>query len=140
MGGMRRTFARVLVGAVLLVGVAVPAQATAPAATLRVAEPRELQVGDRAALSVTLTLPAQAGAPLLLTQSVEGEALEVVRGRLLRSDARDPQASPLSFDVPVLARAPGTSIVRVHALIYLCDAQCEAVEIEQRVSVRVLAR
>jgi len=110
------------------------------APALGVAELRELHVGDRAALSVTLSLPASAAAPLLLTQSVEGEALEVVRGRLMRGDARDPTAQPLVFDVPVSARAPGTSIVRVHALVYLCASQCRAVELEQRLSVVVLPR
>jgi hypothetical protein len=107
---------------------------------LQLAEHVELRVGDRAALAVTLQLPAHAGAPLLLTQTVEGEALEVVRGRLMRKDARDPKASPLKFDIPVFAKAQGNSIVRVHALVYVCHAECEAHELEKRVSVVVLAR
>jgi hypothetical protein len=110
-----------------------------PGLQLHVAEAQELRVGDRAVLDVSLDLPANAAAPLLLTQTVEGEAVEVVRGRLMRKDARDPNARQLHFDVPLLARAPGTSIVRVHALVYVCQAQCEAVELEKRVSIAVLA-
>lgn len=111
-----------------------------PGPELHVAETQELRVGDRAMLDVSLELPTNAASPLLLTQTVEGEAVEVVRGRLMRKDARAPRAVPLHFDIPILARAPGTSIVRVHALLYLCEAQCQAVELERRVSIAVLAR
>jgi len=107
---------------------------------LRVAEPRELRVGERTALEVTLELTPDVASPLLVTQTVEGEAVEVVRGRLMRKDARDPEAAALRFDVPVLAHAPGTSIVRVHALVYRCREVCQALELETRVSVVVLAR
>jgi hypothetical protein len=108
------------------------------ALTLELSAPSELRVGERALLAVTLELPAGAASPLLLTQTAEGEALEVVRGRLMRADARDPEATPLRFDLPVVARAPGTSIVRVHALAYVCAPACRAVEAEARVSVAVL--
>jgi hypothetical protein len=110
------------------------------APALRIADPRELRVGERASLEVALELPVDVATPLLLTQKVEGEAVEVVRGRLMRKDARDPEAVPLVFDVPLLARAPGTSIVRVHALVYRCRETCQALELEKRVSVVVLAR
>ena len=39
---------------------------------------------------------------MLLTQTVEGEAVEVVRGRLMRKDARDPEALPLRTQARVL--------------------------------------
>lgn len=107
---------------------------------LRVAEPRELRVGERTTLEVTLELTPDVASPLLVTQTVEGEAVEVVRGRLMRKDARDPEAASLRYDVPVLAHAPGTSIVRVHALVYRCREVCQALELETRVSVVVLAR
>jgi hypothetical protein len=140
---------RLLLTVALLAGSSALAADIAPA--LQVTEAKELRVGERAFLEVTLELPADAASPLLVTQTVEGEAVEVVRGRLMRKDARDPEATPLRFDIPLLARAPGTSIVRVHALIYPCSARgrndsltrpdaCAALELEKRVSVVVLAR
>ena len=125
----------------LACGLVLSSQAAAAGTpVLRVAEPRELRVGERTALEVTLELTPDVASPLLLTQTVEGEAVEVVRGRLMRKDARDPEAGSLRFDVPVLAHAPGTSIVRVHALVYRCREVCQALELETRVSVVVLAR
>ncbi len=87
-----------------------------------------MQVGARAMLSVQVTLPADAGEPVLLTTTSEGAALDVVRGRFLRPDADDPKAPTLRFAVPVVARAAGTAIFRVHLLYYRCAASCFAVE------------
>jgi hypothetical protein len=76
----------------------------------------------------------------LITPFREGQALEVVKGRLLRSDARDPNERPLRFELPMLARAAGVARVGVHLLAYVCesDDRCRAVEAETRVDIVVL--
>jgi hypothetical protein len=109
-----------------------------PQLTLEV--PRELHVGEHAHVDLVVELPAQAAEPLLVTPYREGEALEVVKGRLLRSDARDPNAKPLRFELPVLAAAPGTALIGVKLLAYLCTPRCRAVEVETRANVVVLPR
>jgi hypothetical protein len=102
--------------------------------------PRELHVGEHAYVELVVDLPAEAAEPLLVTPYREGEALEVVRGRLLRSDARDPMAKPLRFALPVLARAAGSALIGVRLLAYLCVPRCSAVEVEARANVLVLPR
>jgi hypothetical protein len=92
---------------------------------LEIEEPAALHVGDHLTLTVTLRPPPDASPPLLITPSSEGEALEVVRGRFLRADARDPNASPLVFDLPVVAARPGRSVIRVRAQGFRCDQSCE---------------
>jgi hypothetical protein len=111
---------------------------SAPAPDLLLTAPEEIRAGQRAALRVTLTLPPGYARNVLLTPSVEGEALDVVRGRLMGGDALDPEARPLVFELPLLARTPGRSVVRVHALTYRCDARCVAVAVEARASLLVL--
>jgi hypothetical protein len=106
--------------------------------SLEVRAPTELRAGARALLDVTVVLPANAAEPVLLTQSAEGEALEVVRGRFMRSDARDTDGGVLRFELPVLARAVGAGVVRVHALAYVCAPDCLALEREARTTVSVL--
>jgi hypothetical protein len=109
-----------------------------PRLTLEV--PRELRVGEHAHVELTLELPLEAADSLLLTAYREGKSLEVVKGRLLRSDARDPTATPLRFALPVLATAPGTALVGVRLLAYVCAPACRVVEAETRANVVVLAR
>ncbi len=115
------------------------ARSTAPP-RLTLAVPRELRVGEHAHVELTLELPPEAAESLLLTAYREGKSLEVVKGRLLRSDARDPAATPLRFALPVLATAPGTALVGVRLLAYICAPSCRAVEAETRANVVVLAR
>jgi hypothetical protein len=112
--------------------------ATPPRLSLHV--PSELRVGEHAHVDLLVELPAEAAEPLLLTPYREGEALEVVKGRLLRSDARDPSAQPLRFELPVVARTPGTGLIGVRLLAYLCTPRCRAVEVETRAKVVVLPR
>ena len=117
--------------------------AAAPAAegALSLAVPDRLHVEDHVALTVTLELPGDARGPLLVTPRAQGSAIEVVRGRLLRADARDPAANPLVFDLPVLARSAGQAVVSVRALVYRCqDGMCEPVTLETRRNVLVLPR
>jgi hypothetical protein len=101
----------------------------APKASLQLAAPAEMRVGDRASLAIALQLPVGAAAPVLVTQSAEGEALDVVRG---------PAANPLKFEVTLHARARGTSILRVHALAYVCQPDCRAIEAEATAGVVVI--
>jgi hypothetical protein len=107
---------------------------------LTLSAPRELHVGEHAHVELLVELPPEAAEPLLITPYREGEALDVVKGRLLRSDARDPAARPLRFALPVLASAPGTAWVGVRLLAYLCAPRCRAVEVETRANVVVLPR
>lgn len=102
--------------------------AFAQASSIVIEPHASMHVGDRASLVVRLDLPADAAEPVLLTTSSEGTALEVVRGRFVRFDAADPKAPSLRFEVPMVARAPGTAIFRVHALFYRCEKTCIAVE------------
>jgi hypothetical protein len=76
---------------------------------------------------VVVELEVAIAAPLLLTPSVEGSAVEVVRGRLLRSDAKRVDARHLRFDVPVVARSEGTAIFRVELATYVCEQRCRFV-------------
>ena len=117
--------------------------ADAAGARLRLTSARELHVGEHARFALEVSLPPGAAEPLLLTPFREGEALEVVTGRLLRSDARDPAARPLQFELPVLARAPGVARIGVRLLAYVCRpdgpaSKCRALEAETRADVLVL--
>jgi hypothetical protein len=85
--------------------------------------PRSAHVG----VSVTVELAADTDAPLLLTPSVEGTAVEIVRGRLMRSDAKRLDAHQLRFEVPVIARSEGTAILRVEVSSYVCAPRCRQV-------------
>jgi hypothetical protein len=117
--------------------------AAAPAETgaLSLSVPESLHVDDHVTLTLTLALPADARGPLLVTPRSQGSAIEVVRGRLLRSDARDASANPLVFELPVLARSAGQAVVSVRAQLVRCVAgRCEPVVLETRKSVLVLPR
>ena len=76
---------------------------------------------------VVVELAEAVDAPLLLTPSVEGSAVEVVRGRLLRSDAKLLDARHLRFEIPVVARSEGTAIFRVELAAYVCEPRCRLV-------------
>jgi hypothetical protein len=72
--------------------------------------------------------------PLLLTPRIEGAAVELVRGRLLRADAKSLDSKHLSFNIPVVARREGTAILRVEVMTYVCATRCSRViAIESRV-------
>jgi hypothetical protein len=73
----------------------------------------------------------------LLTPRSEGTAVEVVRGRLMRADARQPDAEELEFRIPIVAREAGTAILRVRASGYLCEARCRAVDAQASLIVSV---
>ncbi len=111
--------------------------ARAPAVGIVLHPPKDLRAGDRRQLLVDVTVRPRQGHPLLFTPSSEGTAIEIVRGRLLRSDADDPEAAVLRFRVPMIAHHAGTSIVRVHVLGYVCKSTCRSVEAEGSLVVRV---
>jgi hypothetical protein len=90
---------------------------------------QHLHVGTHAAIEVVVQLPSTSPElPLLLTPRVEGAAVELARGRLLRSDAKPLDPSHLRFELPVVARSLGTAILRVELRTYICDAQCRPVD------------
>lgn len=101
---------------------------SAQASSIVIEPHASMHAGDHASLIVRLDLPADAAEPVLLTTGSEGSALEVVRGRFVRFDAADPKAPSLRFEVPMVARAPGTAIFRAHVLFYRCAKTCVAVE------------
>ena len=109
------------------------------AAPLTAAQPGPLRVqlaaeqmlspGAHAAIEVIVELPAGNDAPLLLTPSLEGVAVEVVRGRLSRPDGKpiDGVGTRLRFEIPVRARSEGTAILHVDVMTYVCSRSCERV-------------
>ncbi|MEO0323645.1 MAG: hypothetical protein AAF447_11865 [Myxococcota bacterium] len=125
----RRGMASAALGALLLVASNGAAQPTAISARFDV--PEELRVGDRRAV-VLVVAGVEAGLPVLITTAEEGTAIEVVRGRLTRLDAETPDAEPLRFPIPLVARAPGTSVLRAELRTFACagsapDAPCDEV-------------
>jgi hypothetical protein len=100
-------------------------------AQLLIGAPPRLVVGAVAALELTVRTPGTEQQPLLLTPTVEGEAVRVVRGRLLRDDAVRVDGSTLVFTLPLAARRPGAALLRVSMLTYRCDpTSCSEVRLE----------
>lgn len=104
--------------------------------------PAHLAVGDRAEVIARVRLGHDAGTPLLVTPSSEGPAIEVVRGRLTRADGeQDPDLRELRFRIPLIARTPGTAVVRVRVDGYACrDGRCRAVVVEESLALDVTPR
>jgi hypothetical protein len=122
-------------GAVVVVGlVAAGVVGAQPRAEL--GAPAELKAGDRASIELRVWAPPEL--PLMATPRSEGAAVEVVRGRLLRADAEDPEASPLVFRIPIVAREPGPARVTVTIDTYACEGNdCRRVRNEAEVELRV---
>lgn len=113
----------------LLLLAATPAIAAAPALQITLPPEQHLSRGAHAAIEVIVQLPEPGGdLPLLLTPRIEGAAVELVRGRLLRSDAKQLSGGRLRFEVPVVARSEGTAILRVSVLTYACSETCQQLE------------
>jgi hypothetical protein len=102
---------------------------------------RMLRAGSHTAIEVIVQLPVGNDAPLLITPSVEGEAVEVVRGRLMRPDAKPVDGDPtrLRFEVPVLAKSEGVAILRVDVMTYVCERTCQRVLLRASEVLRVRA-
>jgi hypothetical protein len=93
-------------------------------ARLQIGVPPRLVVGRVGAIEVTVRIAGADRQPLLVTPSVEGEAVRVVRGRLLRDDAARSEGTTLTFALPLSARRPGAALLRVSLLTYVCDTSC----------------
>lgn len=103
---------------------------------VRLAPPERIAVGDRARVVVDVRVRPDGGHPVMVTPRSEGAAVEVVRGRLLRADASASDGA-LRFEVPIVARGAGTSVLRVRVLAYVCERACRAVETEASAVLRV---
>lgn len=114
----------------LLLWASLPAAALEPTSTLTIEPATELRVGARASIPLLLHWRGTRPVQIIVSAHAEGRALDVVRGRLLRADAIDPEANPLRFDLPVVAAAPGVALLTVTALSYPCAFRCEAQRIE----------
>jgi hypothetical protein len=93
--------------------------------------------GAREELRAIVAFDAPNDRPLLVTPESEGPAVEVVRGRLLRSDADDAAAPELVFRIPIVARAVGTATVRVRVRGYVCARRCRSVIATGEATLRV---
>ena len=101
--------------------------------------PERLVEGSRSAIVATVHVAPDV--PVLITPNEEGTALFVVRGRLFRADADEPEASPLRFRIPIVARQPGTAVVRVRVSSFECEGEdCRPVRGEASVTLRVEPR
>jgi hypothetical protein len=100
------------------------ARAEEPRVTVEIQGENTLDHAAHLGVPVIVQLPAASNAPLLLTPRIEGSAVEVVRGRLSRSDAKALDATHLRFEVPVVARSEGTAILRVDVSTYVCEPRC----------------
>jgi hypothetical protein len=109
--------------------------------SLIIVDPPGLRAGVASSIEVVVRAPEAVGRPLLLTPAVEGEALHVVRGRLLRADARQDPDGTLHFAIPVLGRSAGTAVLRVALLAYRCAPHggCQAVRVSRSRTVQVAA-
>lgn len=130
-----------MITAVLLSAAGPLALAQPAAVRVELAPERMLRAGTHATIEVVVHMPEGNDSPLMLTPSVEGEAVEVVRGRLTRPDAKpvEGDSTRLRFEVPVRARSEGTAILRVDVMTYVCERKCERVLLRASEVVRVRA-
>jgi hypothetical protein len=106
---------------------------------VRIVAPQALRPGDRASVPIEVELAADSGNPVLLTLHIEGNAVEVVRGRLLAADAKRLDARRLGFDAPIIARSEGTAILHVELATYVCASKCRRVVVGASQALRVSA-
>jgi hypothetical protein len=125
--------------ALAALAVAGAASAQTDALSVRLEAPQQLHPGDHVEIVALVHAEDAARGPLLVTPSVDGAAVEVVRGRLFRFDADDPESDPLRFRVPVLARSVGTAVLSVRVDGHACEgARCTpaSAEATARIDVR----
>jgi hypothetical protein len=100
--------------------------------TVTISGPETLTRAAHASIPVWVTLPPDStelrDLPLALTPHIDGTAIELVRGRLLRADAKAEESGQLRFLIPVVARSEGTAILRVELMTYACDPRCRRVD------------
>jgi hypothetical protein len=97
------------------------------ALAIQIADPGLLAVGQPASVEVSVSAAHGDELPLLLTPTKEGQAIAVVRGRLLRSDARSTQDGVMRFTIPVMPRGAGAAILRIQVVTYRCLRTCSPV-------------
>ncbi len=125
-------------GVAVLAGLAHPAGAQHRALAISLEPAPELHPGEHAEIVAVVHAEDAARGPLLVTPSVDGAAIEVVRGRLFRFDADDPSADPLRFRVPIVARSIGTAVLAVRVDGHACvGARCEPVDAESTLRIDV---
>ena len=98
------------------------------AATVVIEAQAALALGP-ARLEVVVELGDSREQPLMLDVASEGEALQVVRGRFRRTDARVGDDGRLHFSVPIVVRAQGNAIVRTELRTYRCRQSCQEVRV-----------
>lgn len=130
---------RGLAVAVLALGAgSLMAEAQGTALTVRIEAPREMHPGDHAEIVALVHAEDAARGPLLVTPTIDGAAVEVVRGRLFRFEADDPTSDPLRFRVPVLARSVGTAVLSVRVDGHACEGpRCTPVDAEATAQIDV---
>jgi len=131
---VRRRARALRLGASLLGWLCVPCESTQaapePPAWITISGADTLQRDTHTALAVVVTLPPErAEMPLALTPHIDGSAVELVRGRLLRADAKQARAGELHFAIPVVARSEGTAILRIDLMTYACDPVCRRIDV-----------
>lgn len=136
-GALRTLGLAASVAALLLASHAVLAQPSV--IVLDVLDAPRLHVGEVGAVELRLRLDPGDEQPLLLTPFVQGAAVEVVRGRLLRDDALRPSPGELRFRVPIAARTLGTALLRVELWTYRCSSGCESVRVYASATLHVVA-
>ena len=86
---------------VLCAGLSSPLSAAVSAVAVTISGEDTLPQATHTSIPVLVSLTeASVAYPLTLTPRIEGAAVELVRGRLLRSDAKTVDATHLRFDVP----------------------------------------
>jgi hypothetical protein len=109
----------------LLAG-SVAAEST-PALRVEIQGDSSLPRGSHVSVPILVELARPDSAPLLLTPSIEGGAIELLRGRLLAADAKRLDPTHLRFELPVFARSEGTAILRIELSAYVCSERCRRV-------------
>jgi hypothetical protein len=122
-----------LSGAVLIAGVlwltgGGRAQTPEPGVKVTILAPPVLTVEQRAVIEIKVRVTPPGAEPLRVTPRTEGDAVEVVKGRLLRADAVDPTAELLHFKLPIVVRSEGTSVLNVGVSAYSCPDRCQHVQ------------
>jgi hypothetical protein len=103
------------------------AAATAPPLRIEIKGDSSLARGSHASVPILVELADPKSGPLLLTPSIEGAAIELLRGRLLGADAKTLDETHLRFELPVFARSEGTAILRIELSAYECSQRCRRV-------------
>jgi len=124
--------------AVLMAATLWPASVDAQDVTVTLRPLDPVTEGSTLEIVADVRSPADDPRPILLTPSAEG-TVEIVRGRLMRSDGESVGEGILRFRIPARAHAPGTAIVRVTVATFRCQRRCHRVLAEASVVVRVVA-